>query len=399
MRKMLSILIFILGCNQLWAASFKTNKYEFSINAYLDIESTWMSQMAMSMGSSEGPGVMKMDQQFTLDQNHLNLIFSAIRKKTRVYLNYESRHTFSTFDGDTGILGRDGNGSDNNVGSFRVAEAYGEYNFTQYFKVRGGSFLAPFGIFNELRYATPLFATIVLPFIYEMPGNYRAPPLIPSNANIMFHGNIGTKRVDLSYNAYIGASKRNNNDSPRSVDSGTGLENTKNKTFGGKLHASFREGKYSIGVSFNYTEFPDILNNVTNTKNHSSMLKGIELELYLPYNFHLQAEHVSQSNPEGKSDTLGKTKWGYYSRLMYEKYKLTPFIMYDVFKDPNETVYRFKNNRFGIGAGYKISKNFYIKSEWHWHWFSSQPFGTGIQVNTSGPKETRMFRSSMIFFF
>lgn len=392
-------LISVFTIREGMAVSVKAGKFDLSINGYVDFETTWMSQMPMAMGSSTGPGVMTMDQQFTADQNHLNLIFGVRRDKTRVHLNYESRHSFSTYDGNTGALGRSGNGSDDNVGSFRIAEAYGEYEVNKYLRIRGGNFYTPFGIYNEIRYITPLFATVVLPFIYEVPGNYRDTPLVPSNANFMVSGDFSIKKMDITYNIYGAASKRNDNNSGRPVDRGYGAENTKEKSFGAKTRFSFAEGKYTLGLSGYYTKFPDTYNNSTSTVNHSSFLRGVELDLLLPWDLHLQVEHVTQSNPEGKNAGFGHNKWGYYSRLMYEKGKITPFIMHDVFKDPNEAVYKFQNNRLGLGFGFKVSSNFHLKGEWHWHWFSDQPKGSGMMASTVAPKKTRMLRTSMIFFF
>jgi len=126
----ITILLFItITCNA-FAVSIDAGKFKFGINAYLDFETTWMSEMPMAMTNTAGDQtgmLMTMSESFAFDQNHLNLIFNAKYKKTSIHLNYEARHSYSTFDGDTGTQGRSGpthKGTDDQLGSFRIAGAY-----------------------------------------------------------------------------------------------------------------------------------------------------------------------------------------------------------------------------------------------------------------------------------
>ena len=290
----------LIGISFSQGATLKAKKKGLKINlsAYSDFEISWMSEMAMVMDNGMA---LPMNEVFDFDQNHLNLIFDAKYKKTRVHLNYESRHSFSSFDGNTGASGRTGSGSDDNVGAFRIAEAYGEYSKSSLFKFRAGTFLSPFGIYNEIRYITPLFATIVLPFIYEIPPNYSGTIMVPSNANLMIHGSLFNDWGDISYKFYASASRRNDNGSGFNRDRGAGRESGKAKGLGTRIKFGFGGGKYNLGLNL-YKENPPPTHNAKPAEGWSVVnggdtmwIRGIDLELFLPYSFRFQTELVTQS--------------------------------------------------------------------------------------------------------
>ena len=352
--------------------------------------------------------MMEMPDSFFFDQNHLNLIFDGRYKKTKIRINLESRHAFSTFDGDTGASGRPSvngsmtTGSDDNVGSFRIAEVYGGHDFNQYAKFRAGSFYSPFGIYNEIRYATPLFATVVLPFIYELPPNYTGTILVPSNANLMISGGTQVAGVGIKYNLYASQGQRYNNNEATFMavaQRGRGQETNNEKGIGARLQFDSRQ-KYKVGLSYFYDD-PEVelTTPAGRLKNGllNMQLMGIDLDLELPWNLRLEAEYVSQNRTLLADGTQGdKAKYGYYIRLIYEEGAYIPFLMYDVFNDNNDALYKFENHRLGTGFGYQVSKNFYLKTEYHYHWWSERPTGNN---NSVGPSITHMIRTSSIFYF
>lgn len=377
-----------------YAANIMMGDFNIGINGYLDLETTYMSKMPMAMANGM---VMNMDNSFSLDQNHMNLIFHAQRKKTGVAINLESRHSFSSFDGDTGIDSNSGNsvnGSSDEIGTFRIAEAYGQHKFNQFVNLKAGSLLAPFGVYNEIRYATPLFATVVLPFIYEMPANYSGTIMTPSNTNLALQGGF-SKIINFDYSFFISAGKRNQNNSGLIRDRGRGQEPAKHKGFGGKVVLGSEDQNYQIGFSF-FQGHPSKIQNGTTLADggYKSKLIGYSLNLYLPWSFHLQSEYAIHKRPNGMSTY--RPKESFYARLMYEGTSITPFIMYDQFKDPNDAIYKFKNNRLGVGAGYEVSENFILKAEYHYHWFSHPISGS---MNTTAIKKQDMIRLSTIFYF
>lgn len=404
--KIISPLLFFLliGIFSLNGAELVAKKKGLKINlsAYSDFEMTWMSEMAMVMPTTGKAAPM--NEVFDFDQNHLNLIIDAKYQKTRVHLNYESRHSFSTFDGNTGASGRDGDGSGDNVGAFRIAEAYGEYSKSSLFKFRAGTFLSPFGIYNEIRYITPLFATVVLPFIYEIPPNYTGTIMVPSNANLMIYGSVFSDWADISYKLYASASRRNDNSSLVPRDRGAGRESGKAKGLGARVKFGFGGGKYNFGLNL-YKENPPPTHNAMPTTGWSvggggdtMWIKGVDVEFFLPHSLRFQTEYVIQSQYNGV--VTNGTKRAFYARLMYEAGDITPFIMYDTFKDPDNGVYRNTNNRLGTGIGYNLTQNFVIKGEYHYHWFSNNVSGTNAAMASSAaPRIQHMVRTSTIFYF
>ena len=118
------------------------------------------------------------------------------------------------------------------------------------------------------------------------------------------------------------------------------------------------------------------------------------MEVVLPWSLRWQTEYSRNAHPNGIQNS--GTKYAYYTRLMYEAGKVTPFLMYDVFKDPQDLIYKNINHRIGIGAEIPLDDTFLFKNEYHYHYYSSQPVGNN---NTSGPRSQHMYRASFIFYF
>jgi hypothetical protein len=396
---------FLLQAPVVLAVTFKSGAFDLGINAYLDFEQTYMSSMPNPIPCSpqspcavgdkslvSGQAYSHHHHMLEWDQNHLNLIMDGRLNQTRAHINFESRHAFSTYDGDTGASGRPGDGTRTNVGSFRVAEAYGDHQFSEKLGFRAGLFYSPYGIYNEVRYATPLFATVVLPFIYEVHTEYSGTILAPSNSNLMLYGNTASPAVTWRYNLYLSAGQRNNNDA-RPEDHGKGQETNANKGVGFRLRSGFGEDRYHLGVS----AYHEVISGTGST-----LLAG-DLELLMPKAFHLQAEYATQHNPNGLR--TGFSKNGYYTRLMYEAGRCTPAVIFDVFKDDNDTLYKHTNRRIGAGIGYEVTRNFYLKTEYHYHWFDAMPVTTGTTATGEAVETmahnsvTHMWKTSVIFYF
>jgi len=404
-RNLFWIFSLVLFCSSsAQAVSFKAGNVRLNINAYLDFEGTWMSKMPMGMMCSAavpctmpsgmtltgGAMVMNMNPVFWFDQNHMNLFIGAEIDKLKVFINLESRHAYSTFNLNTGSSGNVGMmGQGGTVGAFRIAEAYGNYRFYDALEFRAGFFLTPFGIYNDIRYVTPLFASVMLPFLYELPPNYNAPPIVPSGSNLMIHGQANfSNAFSLYYAAYVGAGLRNLNMNAM-ADAGFGREANNDKLFGGRLLGTFWDN-YKLGISA-YT--------VDEKTTKRIFAYAADLDLLFPIDVRLQGEFAFFSQGPNNS------KWTYYSRLMYEGFEsYTPFFMFDVFKDNAHVLYKFTQMRFGIGQEYSLTANWTLKGEYHLHFWKSRPTATGttamgMPVTTVGKKVTNMVRISSIFYF
>jgi len=351
MRKYLLLLVaFPLLCFPLTAGAvdFNLNGVKFGINGYIDLQYNYMSKNPTSDG-------MSMEESSTFQQKQLNLLFDVEKDKYRAHINLHSTNAFTTEDGEKG--------------QWEVEEAYGEYRFNDLLSVRGGTILSPFGIFNEFRYITSVYASVVLPFIYEIPNGYSGASITPDNSNVVANGSYLGENMDLNYSLYVSNGRRDS----------TGEDQNKDKGAGTRVRFTVLDN-YKIGASY-YT--------VQNDKENEGRehLAGVDFEATLLEKLLLQAEYVRDMYGK-KADRLS-----YYARLTYRMDRLSPFIMYDYFKDSADLVWKNGQNRYGVGVSYDLSENVILKAEYHFHNF---------RKNEDVPPEaetTNMIRAAAIFIF
>ena len=325
---------------------------------------------------------MEMNKQLNFDQNHLNILLGTQMDDVKTHINLESRHSYQSNDRFTGQSASGGES-----GMFRIAEAFGEYIKNDFLRLRFGSFNAPFGIYNQFRYITPLFTTVVLPYMYEMPLNYDGNSVVPSNGNVMLFGEMHKGLKIFEYYLYVNAGKRNtNNTSP--MDNGVGREADTDKGIGSRIRISYNE-KYYFGASY-YT--------VHDKGQETKSTFGIDFELILPKDLQFIFEYASVDQTQKKNS--------YYGRLIYNGFeKFAPFIMYDFYEDESHSLYRFKENRYGVGISYNFRSRMTLKMEYHYHRWNNLPTATastsgGMQMNSSLENiDSSMLRLSTIFSF
>jgi len=315
------------------AVTLDAHGTRLSINGYLDVQYTYMDPMPMRMGAA----IVPMDAVSTLDQDHLNLIVQTVRDRTVVNINLESRHAFSG--------GVDANGSPAGHGQWSVLEAWGEYQVSDRFQVRGGQFLAPFGIYNHMRYAIALFAPVVLPTIYAPPANYIASGgidhLVPDNGNVMLHGVAMRPGARAEYALYTGAGHAR----------GDGTDKNDAKTVGAQLNLFAGPGM--AGVSVYWANDADAFGD------RLHLAGSVEADAG-PVN--LQAEVLSIRTSTDAADVLS-----YYVRLSYEAGPDTVFAGYDVLEDRSNPIYRDGMTRWSVGVGHDVTPWVLLKAEYHYH--------------------------------
>jgi hypothetical protein len=327
------------------AVSFEVPGARLSVSGYLDLQYTYMDRMPMAMGAM----IMPMDAVSTLDQNHMNLIVRAERERVTAAVNLHSDGAYSGSAGSGGSV--DGHGT------WEVLEAYGEYAFSDRARVRGGQFLAPFGHYNQTRYAIALFAPVVLPTLYEPPANYVAsgglPSLVPDTANLMVSGAAELSAFELDYDAYVDSGTRN----------ASGSDTNEAKNVGGRLTLS-RSGR-AVSASAFWADDGDAYGNRVH------LLAGTDLDLG-PVN--LQAEYLRVTT---STDAADVRSW--YARLSLPLGRTTPFLGYDDLVDDANPVYRGGMARWSAGVGHEVSQSVYLKAEYHRHHFRGAAIPSGLK--------------------
>jgi hypothetical protein len=327
------------------AVSLDVHGTRLSVNGYLDLQYTYMDRMPMRMGAM----VMAMDPVSTLDQDHLNLIFQVARDRVLANVNLQSRRAFS------GAVQSDG--SVDGQGSWDVLEAYGEYQFSDRFAVRGGQFLAPFGIYNHMRYAIALFAPVVLPTMYEPPPNYAASGgldhLVPDSANLMLHGQVEAPRLGVDYAVYMGSGHR----------TATGMDKNEGKTVGAKVE--LLTGAQRAGVSAYWANDDDAFGDRVHLAGSLDLNAGA-------WNF--QGEVLDIATSTDAADVLS-----YYARVSYRVGSTTPFVGYDYLEDDGNLIYRGGMQRWSVGVGHEFSPTVSLKAEYHHHTYDGSNIPDAVQ--------------------
>ncbi len=306
-----------------------------SINGFLDLQYTYMGRLP-APATPPAVGLTTQDPISTLDQDRLNLILKVDRDRFRVNVNVSSRKAYSV-------------GGVEPHGQFSFQEAYGEYRRSEALNVRGGSFLVPFGIYNEIRYATSLFAPVVLPQLYEPLPNYAASGgadhIVPEEGNLMVSGAVGPGRARLFYAAYLGTGDRTQ----------AGTDQNEDKAVGGRLTLMTDQERQGVGVSY-YTT-----NDGGGEGRRHHVMTSLDLRRG-PWG--LEAEALWLTTTAHVYDVFS-----YYVRLRRHVGAATPFLGYDYFEDTKNAIYAGGMKRLSTGLSYEATSNLYLKAEYHCHVF------------------------------
>jgi len=308
-----------------------------SVNGYLDLQYTYMGRLPQ--GTETAPGVFAVaptpaDPISTLGQERMNLILRVDEERYRATVNLRAAQGV---DGDTHSTG----------GRVEVMEAYGEYRRDERFSLRGGTFLTPFGIYNEFRYAISLFAPVVLATVYAPPDNYAdsggLAHVAPDNVNLMAAGALGRAPRWLAYAVYVGAGDR----------TATGTDPNEDKAVGGRLTARLAGGRRSIGVSYYTAKDPQPWGRHRHTMASLDLWTG---------QLHTESEMLWVRTSTDAADVFA-----WYVRLSRPVGRATPFIGLDFFRDDANPIYARGMRRWSAGAGYEATSHLYLKAEYHYH--------------------------------
>lgn len=367
-----SLLIFVLfgAPPPTEAVRIQTEDTTLGINGFLGFEYTLMDKLPVVMEGPTGTRtIAPLGGVSNLNLRHLNLLLSVEREKFRSYVNLHSLNLFSTnADRDTF------------KGSFQIQEAYGEYTFRSGFRVRAGTFLAPFGIYNDRQYLLPVFSSVVLPQIYEPPRNYSEPvvsgepivpirALVPDNGTLMLWGLLLGNAVELKYHFYLSSGEIG----PE------GIDRDKNMGMGTRVLLSVRSD-LKIGGSFYTVNNKDALEG-------TERLFGADVTLRPFPGGTIESEYVVDWY------SARKQRLSYYVLAGYQYRRFNPYLRYDFLKDPEHLLLKRKQERYSAGLAYRFTRNVLLKGEFHHHRIledSGLPGGLG---------RFNMFRGAIILIF
>jgi len=340
------------------------------VKLYADYEFTHMDEHPTSSG-----GVVP--QQDFFSQRHGNLLLGAEKEQVRLRVNLETYALTADGDGERFLQ---------DTVQFGVLEYYGEYTHRDWLKIRFGKSLAPFGLFNDIRYLVPLYATVMLPFIYEPTGNvtdYEA--FYPPNANVMIHGVLfPAEDLKWNYALYWGTGERNNRKIVSSLDLG------RDPTWGLRTTATFLK-RITTGFSL-YTV------NINPQGEGREWMSAWDIELGPYGGVTTQAELAMGFRDRAADRNSWNLRMLYDAGILHPNLsRFTPYIMFDRLDDNKDPLQRKKQNRYAAGVTTRLTNNVTWKNELHWHNYADLDDGP-LFVQNKG-RRTWMFRSSMIVTF
>jgi hypothetical protein len=238
-------------------------------------------------------------------------------------------------------------GSDLNRGSVTLEYGFVEYTAKEGLKLRGGKFLTPFGIYNEIHNIAYSFEAVKLPSPPSLAsrvlrGGYR--PYPRSGVGLAAHGDLHTGDKDLDFDVMIGNGEQTNTN-PFEFDDNSSKSVTARIRF--EANDSLR-----IGNSFYYDR-------ITEKGFNRQISDGLEAE-YNHKAIRLQSEIVFSH--KRRDDGTQMKQFGWYLFGSYRlKNRLAPYIRYEY------VTFREQDDNHGrniiTGLNYEVNKNLYLKIE------------------------------------
>lgn len=306
-------------------------------------------------------------KKWTFDQHHLNILTNyPITNQFTVATEIEWEHVPFVSSGQ-------------NEGKIYLANAYLQYKYSDALLVKVGTFMTPFGIYNERHDATPTFISTFL-----SPSIYGEHPLIPGvigrlyskhSTGIQVFGNIYSGDWGAKYKLFL-----NNGRGPKSGE----RDMNANKGFGWRFIVNPPIKELTFGTSY-YTD----LNGLAKDIRQNTF--GFDAELNLPSAL-FQAEFIYS-----KIENIGFTEIpngifrkviGYNVLGSYTFFnKLSPFLQYDYYGPEGKSSNKAEH-LIMAGINYSITNSIFIKSEVHFYRF-----------NDGMKKDYEMFVSSIAVAF
>lgn len=335
MFKFFSAIFFLAGCFMLMgtAAAFEYSNVHF--HGYLDMEYTkadrdWSGQQNYKNGS--------------FDAHHFNLVLDApVNEKLSVAAMIGMEH------------GIDHSAVAINKGRILTEYAFGQYAFADYFKVRAGKMLTPYGLLNEIHDATPALLTVEAPlslYMAQRRGGEAAFPEWSTGVSVLgnffLFGDMG-----LDYVFYIANGENTGNTNEAEADDNV------NKALGGKI--LFTPWEFlTLGFSVFHGD-----NALTRSVDKTHASYGFSMSFDWD-NFNLTGEFFDSKirNIEEQAS---------YVQAAYTIFgRITPHIKYEflnILASSNE-----KNrlriddwHDLGVGVNFKVMDGLFLKAEFHSH--------------------------------
>jgi hypothetical protein len=248
-----------------------------------------------------------------------------------------------------------GSATEDGRGNVAVEYAFGEYLVKDWLKIRAGKMFTPFGIYNEIHTAKPVFLTVKEPLSTNKNDKFGSDRrFYPRWATgIAALGNFQLQKINADYIVLISNGEQENTNPYEEDDN-------KEKSIAGRLRFT-PISDLNLGVSLYSDQLSELDTLGEDTGDRTSLFSYGGQAEWNYNNLAIELEYVAGSlDPSYASKTSAYAYTAMVSYLI--KQILTPYLRYE-FLDPNTDIEKDEANQFIYGLNIKISESLFLKAE------------------------------------
>lgn len=297
------------------------------------------------------------------DFRHLTFLFDvSVMQELQIKANMEFDHAVDTELG---------------YGGFILEYGFAEYTFKDWFKMRAGKALTPYGIFNEIHDAAPAYLSVAVPDSIYKADKRGGFSLIPKWITGLYAlGNTTPcDGCDLDYTVFVGNGESVGHNEAQ-------FDSNPNKAVGGRVQLSLADDKYQTGVSVFHGD------KAVSETNLAESHWGYVLSLgYNLSNFSLKAEY-------GQAKLGSRTEYGWYIQPAYRIGRYTPYLRAQS-SDPDDRKPDDYWNTYMAGVNIQVNRHMFLKAEWR----ENTRGKNNSDILKPGNEDFGEFKSSVTIYF
>lgn len=265
---------------------------------------------------------------------------------------------------------------EDNVGYFRIEEAWLKYSPSSGFNFKSGLLIPRFNNFNEIKNRTVLLPYIYRPMVYEtaFSQQFNTAEFVPLQAYLQVYGDILlNKDIRMNYAAFMG-----NSSSDNLIKNSAGIaianDSSRSKLFGGRL--GFEYGALAFGGSISY----DKKKAFDSWDMNLGYIPRIRTGAYLNFSiegFEIEAEYIKVSHKlnQEQKDTIAVNmllfpkftfdKEYLHTNVLYNiTDKIYAYVGFDKMKTQDNVYSMGGLDQWTVGGGYRINEAIVVKGQY-----------------------------------
>lgn len=269
--------------------------------------------------------------------------------------------------------------SQDNIGGFKIEEAWFKYSPSSSFNVKAGVLVPRFNNFNEIKNRTVLLPYIYRPIAYETYffNQFGTGEFVPTSANLQVYGDFPVGELRLNYAAFYGNSETSLLNTNEDFW-GAGQDPTLYKMYGGRIGAEYENLQLGVSATYDRKNLDDVSLGRGSKQFNFGFIPRTRLGAYLNYSlagFELETEYIkvfyelSQANEDtlalDPSNPDNFDKQYFHANLLYNILdNLSAYVGYDYLSGGENSFITGGLNIYNIGASYRLTNSIILKAQY-----------------------------------